>query len=211
MLLLSEIMARLHGVDMPVLQFIEVSEDGGAADVAASFALASAACVGRTLLVRLQPGESRDRLQISVADQQQTAPGPRTRKAPEETFEIVPDSAVAGLCHAWVRYDPTRSFRNRNNMADTWLDGVSLDFRLVVIESRSPERCPATLDLATRCHGSVLVVKAGQTSLSEARIVMRQVQIAGGTLIGSVLHEAPGTPSYSIFGKWTRRLGKPAR
>jgi len=68
-----------------------------------------------------------------------------------------------------------------------------------------------TLDLATRCHGSILVVTAGRTGLPQAHRVMRQVQLAGGTLLGSVLHGAPPAMRLHMPG-WLQRLaGKSTR
>ena len=198
MMLLWEIMARLRGIEMPVLQFIDVSGDRGATDVAASFAHAAAHCVGRTLLVRFQSSQSRGVQQDSDAAIESISLDHRPSKSVDDTFEVVPDSAVPGLCHVYARYDPMQALQMKREFAEIWLDGIALDFRLVIIESRSPERCPATLDLATRCHGSVLVLTAGESSLSQSRAVMRQVQLVGGTLLGAVLRDAPGAPRFPL-------------
>ncbi len=95
-------------------------------------------------------------------------------------------------------------------LPDALLEGVSLDFRLIVIESDAPERCPIALDLATRCHGSILVVTAKSTDPSQARRVMRQVQLAGGTLLGAVLHGAPPAPRLRMPSWLLRLAGKSA-
>ena len=209
MTLLSEIMARLHGVDMPVVQFIRASGEAASTEIAASFAQASAGCLGRTLLIRLHtsepPGVSSSNDTAAVA----TIPRRRARKA-ADNLEIVPDSLVPGLCHARIEFAYGQTSSQTQASPDTFLEGASLDFRVIVIESDAPERCPMTLDLAVRCHGSVLVVAAGTTSLPQARGVMRQVQLAGGTLLGSVLHGAPPVPRFHIPGWLKRRPGKSA-
>jgi hypothetical protein len=201
--LLSEIMARLHGVDMPVVQFIRASGESMAADIAASFAQASAVSLGRTLLIRLQVPEPPRISFAGDAVAVATIPRRRTRKA-AEALEIVPDSAVSGLCHARLGCEYGRASQSIPALPEALLDGAALDFRLIVIESDAPERCPLALDLATRCHGSVLVVAAGVTALPQARRVMRQVQLAGGTLLGSVLHDAPSIPHIRM-PSWRRR------
>ena len=206
--LLSEIIARLHGVDMPVIQFIQVSGEGDAADVPASFAHASAACLGRTLLVRSGPPKADARQHIAAAPTVATVSRRRTRKVISETIEIVPDSAVPSLFYAFLGREPAEASFLTSPSLEKRLDGVTLDFKLVVIESGPPERCPASLDLATRCHGSVMVVSAGITTLSQSRIVMRQVQLAGGTLLGSVLHDAPSLPRLSMIPWFRWLIGK---
>ena len=206
--LLAEIIARLHGVDMPVVQFINVSGDSSAAEATASFAQASAACLGRTLLVRLGQPESQERWRIGTAPPVATLSRRRTRKAVTESTDIVPDSTTPGLWHAYVRCGPSETSLAKFSSPGNWLDGVTLDFKLVVIESLSPEVCPVTLELATRCHGSVLLVTAGITSLSQSRIVMRQIQLAGGTLVGSVLYDAPPVPRLSTIPWLYRLVGK---
>ena len=205
--LLSEIIARLHGVDMPVVQFINVSGESSAAAVTASFAQASAICLGRTLLVRLcrpEPQDGRTESALPVA----TPPRQRTRKAAAESIEIVPDSTVPGLCHAYVRRESAETSLEKFSSSENLLDCLTLDFKLIAIESLSPEGCPATLELATRCHGSVLLVTAGKTSLSQLRIVMRQVQLAGGTLMGSVLNDAPSAARLSVIPWFHKLVGK---
>jgi hypothetical protein len=192
--LLSEIMARLHGLDMPVIQFIQISPEPDAAEVAVSFAQASATCLGRTLLARLGVSELQYQPSAAVKGSVATVTRRRTRKVDPDTLDIVPDSAVAGLCHARLGSDYGDASHATRALPESWLDNVALDFRLVVIGSDAPERCPAALDLATRCHGSILVTTAGKTSLPQSRGVIRQVQLAGGVILGSVLHNAPPPP-----------------
>jgi len=132
-----------------------------------------------------------------------TIPRRRARKA-ADNIEITPDSLISGLCHARIGFAYGQASSPAQASPDSFLEGVSLDFRVIVIECDAPERCPMTLDLAVRCHGSVLVVAAGATGLPQARRVMRQVQLAGGTLLGSVLHGAPPVPRFRVPG-WLRR------
>jgi hypothetical protein len=204
MLLLSEIMARLHGIEMPVVQFIHASGEGNVRQAAGSFARASAACLGRTLLVRRQPVGAPPLTQAASAASMPTVSRRRARKSVVDAFEIVPDSAMASLFHVQIGRETQGSLQAMQASPEAWLDSITLDFRLIVIESDAPERSLATLELARRCHGSVLVVTAGTTSLSQARTAMRQVQLAGGTLLGSVLQDAPPPPRLRI-NSWRHR------
>ncbi len=202
--LLSEIMARLHGVDMPVVQFIRACGQAATAEIAASFAQASAGCLGRTLLIRVHALEPSGVSFSDAAAAVATIGRRRARKA-ADNLEIIPDSLISGLCHARIGFAYGQAASPAHVSPDIFLEGVSLDFRVIVIESDAPERCPMTLDLAVRCHGSVLVVAAGATGLPQTRRVMRQVQLAGGTLLGSVLHGAPPAPRFRV-PEWLKRL-----
>jgi hypothetical protein len=138
--LLSEIMARLHGLDMPVIQFIQISPEPDAAEVAVSFAQASATCLGRTLLARLGVSELQYQPSAAVKGSVATVTRRRTRKVDPDTLDIVPDSAVAGLCHARLGSDYGDASHATRALPESWLDNVALDFRLVVIGSDAPER-----------------------------------------------------------------------
>jgi hypothetical protein len=208
MSLLCEVMARLHGVNMPVIQFIHVTDTSGAAEIAIKFAKTSATYLGRTLLVRLSASQAQISKQRPVASDV-TIAGELAQQTIAEPFKIVPDSAVLGLSHASIGAQSETASQMSRIAAESWLDGIALDFRLIVIASDPPEHTPATLDLATRCHGSLLVVSAGRTGLSDIRTVTRQVRLAGGTLMGTVLYEAPATPNLRIFPWWPRRAAYP--
>jgi hypothetical protein len=202
MSLLCEVMARLRGADMPVIQFIQVSGESDTAETAMRFASNSATYFGRTLLVRLSAARVRDVHQVAATNV--TIAGLLTRKSSADPIEIVPDSAVSGLSHACIGIHPGDAAQRALFPAESRLDDMALDFRLIVIASDPPETTPATLELATRCHGSVLVVSAGHTSLSQVRDATRRVRLAGGTLMGCVLEGAPPSPKYHIFPRWLR-------
>ncbi len=55
--LLSHVLARLHGLDVPVVQFIQVSCDARAPSVARDFAEAALTKLGRTLIASLHEPE----------------------------------------------------------------------------------------------------------------------------------------------------------
>lgn len=57
--------------------------------------------------------------------------------------------------------------------------------------SPAPNVSPATLAYAAGCHGSILTVAAGVTRLPVLLATLRQVRHAGGTILGTVLFEAP--------------------
>jgi len=205
--LLSQVVARLHGLDMPVVQFIHVSADRGAASPARDFAEASLERLGRTLLASLHsphdPGQA-----AYGSDPTGTAIGRRrTRKPAIDVPEIVPDVGRQGLYHACIGAGSIEAGQVSQVPPAVWLGEARLDFRILVIDCGPLAANPAAVELVSRCHGSILVVTSGTTLLDEIRDAARQVLLAGGTLLGSVLHDASPAPRYSK-PPWLQRLAR---
>jgi hypothetical protein len=202
--LLSRVMARLHGLDVPVVQFIQVSVDSKPAMVARDFAEASLSRLGRTLLASLyEPEIARPSLPDASGG---TAVGRRrARKPANDAPDIVPDAALHGLYHARIGLGCGETSQMSFVPPAVWLGEARIEFRLLVIDCGPLERTPAAVELASRCHGSILTVEAGATQLSAVRAAAQQVQIAGGTLLGSVLYDAPDLPARRT-GRWLPRV-----
>ncbi len=107
----------------------------------------------------------------------------RTGRKSRRVDAIIPDSFIAGLYHRQV-----------NDVFCGGLPTETLDgqpFKMVVIQSSTPGRSPMGLSGARHCHGSVLTVAAGITRLADLQATVRQIRHAGGTLLGTVLFDAP--------------------
>jgi hypothetical protein len=197
--LLSQVLARLHGLDVPVIQFIQVSANAKPASVARDFAEASLSKLGRTLLARLREP---DVTEAAVPDGRGTAEGRcRASKLTKGVPEIVPDAAMHGLYHTRIGQGCGEANQLSHVPPAIWLGEARIDFRLLVIDCGPLAQTPAAVELASRCHGSILTVEAGATQLAVVRAVAQQVQIAGGTLLGSVLYDAPPLPAKRA-GRW---------
>jgi hypothetical protein len=193
--LLSHVLARLHGLDVPVVQFIQVSCDARAPSVARDFAEAALTKLGRTLIASLHEPE---KPAASFPEGGGMAAGRRrVRKPVNGSHDIVPDGTVDGLYHARIGSVCGEPNKLSHVPPAIWLGEARIEFRLLVIDCGPLERNPAAVELASRCHGSILTVEAGITQLSMVRSAAQQVQIAGGTLLGSVLYNAP--PPHGTF------------
>ncbi len=179
--LLGEMLARLAGVERPVVQFVAASAGGNTGQVARDFAAAAAARFGRTLLVSSAAGAERD--EAGVRGLSWLLSG----TLGGEPDGITPDTYVAGLYYAGLGLD--RPGPLEVPLA-AWLDGPQA-FRMIVIDCPAIAADPRTLAVSALCHGSVLAVEAGLTTLPQLRAAARQLASAGTPLLGSVLHGAP--------------------
>lgn len=181
--LLSEVMSRLHASDLQLLQFIPASPAGDCGDVARAFAIASVAGLGRTLLIAAGPDGARAH-----------GSHPASRQIPQHGagrgYGIAPDPAITGLYHMRLQGGAPEMARIAGSPQHAWA-GRMADFRMLVVASASPDWYPETLLICPFCRGSVLTVAAGLTRLDELQATARQLQQAGGVLLGTVLHDAP--------------------
>jgi len=196
--LLSQVIARLHGLDVPVVQFIQVTADPRQADVARDFAEASLTRLGRTLLASLHETETIKAGSPVEAGGGMVVGRRRNRKSAYDIPDIVPDATIQGLYHTRIGAGCGETNQMSHVPPAVWLGEARLDFRLLVIDCGPLERNPAAVELASRCHGSILVVAAGAARLPQIRAAAHQVQVAGGTLLGAVLHDAPPLPSLHV-------------
>lgn|GEM_PF-2140085 len=182
--LLSQVMSRLPAGEFFMVQFIASLGETGAGRVARDFAVASVALIGRTLLLSSNTADAADEpsgLDIGWRGNE---------RGRGKMLSIVPDSGVAGLYHGRLSGTAAEAARIAKNPQGAWI-GANHDFRMLVFESPAPQRSPGTLALAACCQGSVLCVGAGRTRLAEWQATTGQVQRAGGTVLGSVLYDAP--------------------
>jgi hypothetical protein len=188
--LLSQVLAYLRGIDVPVLQFVQVSENGATSGVARSFADASLAWLGRTLLVSLgntppsalQPSGGKET--VPFTDRRQA-----TKPLADQT-NIVPDAEVPELYYARIGPAVTEAIAASRVQPSVWLGEARSNFRFLIIDCGSFAGNPVAVELASRCHGSILTVCAAHTTLVEVRAASRQLRLAGGRLLGSVLYNA---------------------
>jgi hypothetical protein len=202
--LLSQVVARLHGLDVPVVQFIQVTAGVGQTRVARDFAEASLTRLGRTLIASLHEPETA-KAGLVLESGSATVGRRRTRKPANDTPDIIPDATVQGLYHTRIGAGCGETNQISQVPPAVWLGEARLDFRLLVIDCGPLERNPAAVELASRCHGSILIVASGATRLPQIRAAAQQVQIAGGTLLGSVLFDTPPVPRLQLPG-WGPRL-----
>ena len=186
--LLGHVLARLPGVAQPIVHVLPACGSGSAASVAHVLAAAAAERFGRTLLVRAgsaevqqpEPGGGLWWLPAELPGQAPEAHG----NGPET---IVPDAGTEGLYH-------TRTLlADRGGIAPklaVWCRSEPA-FRMLVVESPSATIDPAALDACLSCHGAVLAVAAGQTTLQDLRRAERQLEAAGARVLGTVLHDRP--------------------
>jgi len=196
--LLSQVMSRLPASDVFMVQFVASLGDAGAGRVARDFALASVAVIGRTLL-----------LSAGVMDVAEDLPGMEiswrgTDRGRAKFVSIVPDSGISGLYYARLAGTAAEAARISKSPQGAWL-GAGHDFRMLVFESPPPSRSPATMALAACCQGSVLAVGAGATRLADLQATAGQVQRAGGTLLGTVLYDAPSVRRATPWRNLLRR------
>ena len=181
LLLLGEVLARLAGIDRPIVHIVAASASGDAGPVARDFAVAAATRFGRTLLV--SSGPCGDREQAGVRGLSWLMNG----LLGGEPDGITPDTSIPGLYYASLLLNhPGPLVVPMEN----WLAGPQ-DFRMIVVESPAVAEDPRTLAVSALCHGSVLAVSAGQTTLPDLRASVRQLASAGVALLGTVLQDAP--------------------
>jgi len=199
--LLSQVVARLHGIDVPVVQFIQVSGGLKPSNVPRYFAEACLSRLGRTLLAGLhnprppQVGASSGNLRGTIVGRR------RARKLASDMPDIVPDVGVEGLYHVRIGAGPGEFSQVPPAV---WLGEARLEFKFLVIDCGPLDVNPAAVELASRCHGSILTVAAGITRLAQAQAVAQHVQVAGGTLLGSVLYDVSTEPHVAV-PRWLGR------
>ncbi len=179
--LLGEMLARLAGVERPVVQFVAASDAGHAGQVARDFAAAAASRFGRTLLVSSNACAEREEAGVRGLSWLMTG------TLGGEPDGITPDTYVAGLYYTSLALD--RAGPLEVPLA-AWLAGPQA-FRMIVIDCPAIVADPRTLAVASLCHGSVLAVQAGLTNLRQLRTAARQLASAGAPPLGIVLHDAP--------------------
>ena len=180
-MILSRIMTETSSPNKPCVQFVACGEHVRASTVAMAASQAAASILGRSLLLNA-------RMEDDGQDDGSHQDGP------------VPDSFVPGLYHHHIARsaaDLDLLFgRNRRGA----LTNMIAPFQFVAIDSRSPRAVPAGTALAAMCTGTVLVVRAGESSHSAIREAALHITRAGGRIIGSILDEAPAT-----LPGWIRR------
>jgi hypothetical protein len=175
-------MARLPGVDRPVLQIMAASQGTPTWRAAQALGQAAACRFGRTLLVSCR-NEPLSGPSPSALIQEPLRPRRGTGRG------IIPDVVTEGLHHTHLACEPASALKQA---IENWL-AAPQHFRMLAIESLALCVDPCAVAMAARCHGTILAVQAGVTRLDEIRACVRQLSSAGALLIGTVLVEAPRT------------------
>ena len=142
--LLGEVLARLNGIERPVVQIISASPRDGIGRVAQDLAAAAACRFGRTLLVSTSD--------VAAPDD----PGARGLTWLMNGFSggepngLAPDALVPGLYHTRLRADDPGIL---DLPVEAWLAGPQA-FRMIVVESPAIAADPRALAVASRCHGA---------------------------------------------------------
>lgn len=165
--LLWRIRLHLRGATPVVLQFVPCTADDAADAVAYAFACATAAMLGRTLLINAHQNLSAEILPDAFT--------PRLYHQ---------DLGGAALCATLARPDGTAP-----------LNAALAMFRFLVIDQASPQSSDGgACAAAPFCTGTVLVVRAGATRLDSIKMAAGRIAAIGGTVLGTVLD---GVPSWA--------------
>ena len=169
--LLTEILARLHDVEVPIVQFVPACPATGLGRVTRDFGVAAVARHGRTLLLSSRCNEGDVKL------------APVRRRVSAAAASTTPDASIPGLYYKEVDELPGLLMQAGGPAARS--------FKLVVVLSGSPSCSPATLSCARHCSGSVITVAAGVTRAEALQATERQLRQVGATVLGTVLFDAP--------------------
>ncbi len=175
--LLAAVLGRLPGKRPHLLQFLSF-DHGPAVEITRAFCVAAAERVGRVLQAEFLP----DAL-VAGCDR------------------IVPDSAVARLYHGRISLCSLDVVRHGRSALLQAVDADSDDYDMVVADVRYTNGSIKDNNLSSAFNGTIFVVRAGMTTLSEVRNAASAVQHAGGLVVGAVLADVPLKPS------WLRGLG----
>ena len=201
--LLGHVLARLPGVAQPVVHVLPACPAGNAFSVARVLAAAAAERFGRTLLVRAGVAETRQAEPGGLWWLAAELPGYGPDAQGHGPEAIVPDAGTEGLYHTRTR------LADRGGIAQKLAAWCRTEpgFRMVVVESPSATIDPEALDTCLACHGAVLAVAAGRTTLQDLRRTERQLEAAGARVLGTVLHDRPiiGLPGLRRRGLRRRR------
>jgi hypothetical protein len=161
--LLWRIRCYLPSVTPVVLQFVPCAVQDVADSVACAFARATAATLGRTLLINAR--------EIASA-------------------QILPDAFTPRLYHQ--NLSGAGLYARLAQVGAAVLQNGSLTmFRFLIINHASPLSGDGVCAAAPFCTGTILVVRAGVTDLACIKSAAGRIASIGGTVLGTVLTDAP--------------------
>lgn len=183
-LILLRILDAVSASPKPCIQFLACDPEKSAFTVATATSRAATTLLGPSLILNVRiDNKSGDDIE------------PRS-------CETVPDAFVHGLYHYDLaqRAAGLEPLSGRSQRIGERLKSLIAPFKFVALNSCGPRMGPAYSALTAMCAGTVLVVRAGESSRSVINEAALQVARAGSRVIGSVLDEAPGT-----LPGWIRR------
>jgi len=175
--LLAKIMARLPVKAPHVVQFL--SFDGmPAGSVTREFCVAAADRLGGVLQAEFVP--------TGMVGEQDS---------------MFPDATVARLYHRRFMLCPIDVVRHGRSALLRAAEAEAGDYEMVVFDNQFSDDGLGSTILASAFSGTVLVARAGNTTLAQLGRAVDEVQQAGGVVLGAVLANVPPRPL------WLRRFG----
>ncbi len=180
--LLSRILALTGQASTPIIQFMPCSADQRASDTVLKFAVASATCIGRTLLL--------DATNWSSQERESALANIATGSTRGTMLSTARDAFVPALHHAQLVHRGHSRYADRESINEMLTSSLK-SFRLIALDCLSPSLCPTSLALAPCCSGTIIVVHAGVTLMSNVLAASRDIGTAGGHVLGTVLTNIP--------------------
>jgi hypothetical protein len=180
----------LHGIDVPVVQLVQVSEGHAVSGIARTLAEASLAWLGRTLLISVTKPTSSYFLAEKEREAGSTSILRRTNESLTDQISITPDADISDLYYAKVCPTAAEEMATSQVQSTSWLGGARSKFRLLIVDCGRFAGNPGAVEIAPLCHATILTVCASETTLPEILASSKQLQLAGGRLLGTVLYNA---------------------
>ncbi len=176
--LLAQVLARLPGIQRPIVQVVAASARCTTGRVAYALAAEAAAFLGSVLLVC-----DSDAVAADCTGARQMA-ARMTQLVGGQLSLVLPDGAVAGLYHTGHETSAGGA------PIQAWL-GDARSFQMILVDTPSFATSPRSLATAMVCDGCLLTVAAGLTRPADLQAALRQISGTGVRILGTVLHGAP--------------------
>jgi hypothetical protein len=176
--LLARLVSRLPGAKPPVVQFLSLDRAAGES-VIRTFCLMAAEQFGTILSVEV--GSSLGRKCVGDG-------------------RVVPDVSVPGLSHGTLRISTLDIVRHGRPALLRAVGSDPTYYDMILLGGFSSNHNLDSALLAGACSGTVLIARAGVTTLHQLRASAVSIKDAGGLLLGVVLAEVPPAP------RWLRQL-----
>lgn len=197
--LLSQVLGRLGGFDVPVVQVVECSPSTIPSSLAEELSMACLYWLGRTLVVNM----------CSVTIRELGVEGELASELVQSSLSGLSESACTGLLRdrSWPELFKINCRTGKDDQRDNqphglWLDELRPEFRIVLLNCGNLSLNPTAVGLTPRCHGSVLAVFASRTTHREIQDTARHIRSCGGRVLGAALlhHSCQSMPERKRAG-----------